>query len=875
MELKEVFWHAMPEKDLIKKLSTSLSEGLSLEEAKRRLDHYGPNEIGRRSISPWYRIFFRQFVSPFVYLLLFGAGIALFLRETTDAAIIFAAVAITVAFGFFQEIKAERTLEALQKFAVKRVRVLREGRNEEIDANLLVPGEVMIIGEGERIAADGRLLEARDLMVDEAPLTGESLPQEKRVGTIEKGVSLGDQTNMVFRSTLAVRGRGKILVTATGKNTQLGKIAHAIRSIEEGITPLQKKISGVARLISFFVLGALLLLVIVGLQRDFELEELLTTAIAVAVAVIPESLVVAVTVILAIGMRRLLRVKALVRQLVSAETLGGTTVICVDKTGTITEGEMRVAQVVTGKDAQKDHALALLISMIANEAYFDMSKNETLAQAKIKGDPTERALLRAGIEAGLEKEYLLHEKGIEDEIPFASEKQFMATLVREEGSHNRLYIKGSPEVLLSNAGKLLKWQGTKKDFRKKVEALSSEGLRVLAVGYKDVPKENSIAKVDDNPIEGLTLVGLIALSDPPRPLAKETIAEAIEAGVRVIMITGDHALTAKRIAKEVGIPVPEKGHHIVMGEELREMTDEELLKRVEHISIYARIAPTDKLRIVKALQIKGEVVAMTGDGINDAPALKQADIGIAMGTGQDVAKEAADMVILDNNVASIVRAVREGRVILDNIRKVMLYLLKDSFSEMILIGTAILLGWPLPILAVQILWINIIQDALPAFALAYEPAEKDVMRLKPEGKKRALLTREMKVIIFAIGIASDILLLGILYWLLTFSSYTIEEVRTVIFAALAFNSLLVLFSLKSLRRSLPLTDLFNNLPLVGAIGVGILMLVLAIYVPFLQDILKVAPLNLFHWILVVVVAFIQLILIEIVKIFSRRTERAY
>lgn len=831
-------------------------------EVQKRLLSYGENVIVQKTRAPWYHVLLRQFISPFVYLLLFGAGIALFLREITDAAIIFAAVAITVAFGFFQETKAERTLEALQRISVKRVRVLREGRDEEIDVKLLVPGDIMFIGEGERIAADGRLLEARNLMVDEAALTGESLPQEKHVGIIEKGVQLGDQTNMVFRSTLAVRGRGKVIVTATGENTQVGRIAHAIRSIEEGITPLQRKISGVARLISFFVLGVLLILVFVGLLRGFVLDELLTTAIAVAVAAIPESLVVAVTVILAIGMRRLLRVKALVRQLVSAETLGSTTVICVDKTGTITEGEMRVSQVVSGNDTQKDHAFALLVSMVTNEAYF--------AQAVIKGDPTERALLRAGIETGLKDEYLLREEAIIDEVPFASENQFMATLVKEEGTHNRLYIKGSPEVLLSHAGKFLRWQGTRRDLQKKVDALSQEGLRVLAVGYKDVPKGHSIAQLGENPLENLTFVGLIALADPPRPLARETIEEAMNAGVRIVMITGDHALTAKRIAKEVGIPVPEKDHHIVTGEELRQMTDEDLARRVEHIRIYARIAPHDKLRIVRAFQAQGEVVAMTGDGINDAPALKQADIGVAMGTGQDVAKEASDMVILDNNVASIVRAVREGRVILDNIRKVILYLLKDSFSEMILIGSAILFGWPLPILAVQILWINIIEDALPAFALAYEPAEEDVMRLKPEGKKRALLTRDMKVIIFAIGITSDIMLLGILYWLLTFSSYRIEEIRTVIFAALAFNSLLVLFSLKSLRRSLPLTHLFNNLPLIGAIVVGMGMLALAIYVPFLQEILKLAPLNLFHWLLVASVAFIQLLLIEAVKLFSHR-----
>ena len=845
-----------------------------MSEVRKRQDLYGLNVLVERKRVPWMRVFLRQFRSPFAYLLLVAAGIAGFLGEVADTYIIFGAVAITVGFGFFQETKAERTMEALEKLVHKRVRVRRGGSDMEIDSSFLVPGDIIFIGEGDKISADARLIEAKELKIEEAALTGESVPVTKEISSLNRGAQVAERSNMVFRGTITARGRGQAVVVATGEHTELGKIAITVRDIKEEPTPLQKRISKVARLIMIIVSGTLVILVGIGMLRGIPISELLTTSIAVAVAAIPESLVVAVTVILAIGMTRLLRSHVLVRRLVSAETLGNTTVICVDKTGTLTEGNMMVTQVVTDKDDAESREFALRIGMVTNEAYFDTSSDPNIANAAIKGDSTERALLRAGIEAGLGEEYMDLEERIIDETPFESENQYMATLVEEKGDHNRLYIKGSPEKILSIA-KLTSAQRVKHE--KQVEELSSKGFRLLAVAYRDIPdtvkidgkktKLKTIAQLGDEPLKDSIWAGILVLSDPLRPKTRETITLSRKAGVRVVMITGDHKLTAKTIAEELGIPT--KKENILEGKDLQKMSDDELAKAAKHVYVYARITPHDKLRIVEALQAGGEIVSMTGDGVNDAPALKQADIGVAMGSGQDVAKEAADIVILDNNFRSIVRAIREGRVILDNIRKVTLYLLSDSFSEVLLIGIALIVGWPLPLLAGQILWVNIIEDALPAFALSYEPPEKDIMKLKPEGRNMVLLTKEMKTIIFAVGLISAVLLLGVFMWFFL-HGYEMIYVRSVVFVGLAINSLFMIFSLKSLRRPIFKINPFNNMYLVGSILFGLAMLLVAIYVPFFQNLLQVTELQPIHWLLVAGIGMSQIVLIEIIKWFFNR-----
>lgn len=882
-------WHSFGLAKLYEELSSS-PDGLSEKEARERLSRIGPNALPKKVGVRWPLILFRQFRSPLVYLLVIAGAITLFVGEARDAYIIFGSVALTVVFGYVQEAKAERTLRELSSLVKRSVRVLRGGVSHEIDSEFLVPGDIIFIGEGDRIAADARLIEVNNFQTEEAALTGEFAPIKKILGELKEGVQISDRTSMVFMGTLASYGRARAVVVETGIRTQLGEIARTLESIKEGPSVLQKRIGRLAQIISISLAFIVIPLFIFGFLKDMDTVELFTTLVAVAVAAIPESLLITVTAILAIGMIRLLRGRALVRRLVSAETLGNTTVICVDKTGTFTRGEMQVTQMYTEEDNAKSREFALLAAMYANEAYIENPFDEA-QDWHIKGDPTERAIIRAGIEAGLAKKYLENEKKILDELPFESENRYMATLVREQDTTS-VFFKGAPETILEHAHLVWRWDEStsrehivamdkeqKEKFQNTYTELSKGGLRLLAVAYRtefESEEKNGREGVYsfsdiEKPLHNLIFVGFLAFSDPLRPRARESVVRAQESGVKVVMITGDHKFTALNIAKKLGLSVAET--HILEGIDLQKMGDDELQKIVDKIFVYARILPKDKLRIVKALQARGEVVAMTGDGVNDAPALKQADIGVAMGTGQDVAKEASDIIILDNNFHSIIRAIFEGRVIIDNIRKVITYLLIDSFSEVILIGFAIIMGWPLPLLAVQILWINLIEDTLPAFALSYSPPEKDVMKLKPEGKKRPLLTREMLVIIFAVGILTDVFLIGIFAAFLGYG-YDIVYVRTVVFAALAIDSLVIVFALKSLRNSIFRMDIFNNIYLLGSVFIGILFLLGAIYTPFFQELLHLTSLQPIHWLVIGALGVAELFLVESVKWFFIRKKEA-
>lgn len=901
-EKQEPLWHAMSAEEVYRALQTSAG-GLAGREAKKRLAHWGPNRLPRRVRASWLPIFLRQAASPLVAILLIAAGVVVAVElwgnghaDFTDAYIILGAVALTVCFGFFQEFKAERTFESLQKIVRKRARVLRGGEQQEMDAELLVPGDVIYLGEGELIPADARLVQVHDLEIDEAPLTGESLPIAKYTEVLERGVILPERTNMAYMGTTIARGRGIALVCATGADTELGRIAKSVAEIKQEATPLQRHIGHLARMLSFAFAGVVVSIFFIGIARGFPLIELFIVSVAVAVAAIPESLVVALTVILAIGMMRLLRARALVRRLASAETLGSTTVICTDKTGTLTEGRMQVVEVMSASENPAARELALFIGMLTNEAYIENPTGH-LRELRLKGDPTEQALLRAGIDAGLLDVYMQAEHCILDELPFESRNQYMATLFsqqlhallpaglvlppQEQG--DMLMLKGASEKILSNCTRVLLYDKEKNEHaivsllpeRKKelehtFEELSTKGLRVLGTAFRPLA---SAVRLDGNAnplihivqlgnaLEDGVFTGFIALADPLRAQAKAMVHEAQQAGVRVIMITGDHKLTAHTIGAELGLDHTQGA--IMEGKEIAQLSDEELVEAAAHARVYARILPEDKLRIVRALQARGEVVAMTGDGINDAPALRQANIGIAMGSGQDVAKETADIVLLDNNFATIVRAVREGRIIKDNIRKVITYLLGGGFTEMILVGASVVFGLPLPVLAPQILWVNLIDDSFPAFTLAAEPAEKDVMRRKPEGS-RGLLTPEMFVIIFAIGILTDLLVFGAFVWFYT-NGYDLAYVRTISFANLGISTIFLVLALRSLRQSIFSMHVFSNPAIWGSIAVAAMALFGAVHIPFLQMILHTVPLQWEHWMLVLAIGLSNLVLIELAK----------
>ena len=881
-------FHSLTIESCLKELKTSAS-GLGSEEAARRLKKYGPNKLEEEKPLGRLTIFISQFKSPLIYVLLGAAVISFLLSEYVDAGVIAGAIILNTIIGFFQENKANRALSRLREMIEHKALVLRDGREIIVDSSQLTIGDIIILQAGNRAPADGRIIEANNLQINEANLTGESVPSSKTVDKLAKGAALTDQKNMVFGSTIVVRGNGKAVVTAIGAKSEIGKIASLVKTTEEEKTPLQLRLLRLSKFLGLAVVLVCLLVVGIGVWQGRDFFEMFIVAVAIAVAAIPEGLAVAVTVILVLGMQRILKQKALTRKLVAAETLGSTTVICTDKTGTLTEGKMQVSDIVIGErefelktmggrqDSQeaKIVSLALQIGMMCNDAVIEIPKDK-LAEEKIIGAPTEVALLSAARQSGLNRGKLLKIEPKIDELPFDSERKFMVTLHKGKDGNYILYEKGAPEKLLDKSGEFYhqgKTHNLTKEEREKLikvyEKLTSAGLRVLGVAtrqLKDLKWENKKEEKDWGVIDqNLTFVGFIALKDPLRPEARETIKICRQAGIRPIIITGDHALTARAIAEEIGIKV--RAEDIITGETLEKMDDKKLEELVKRIDIYARVSPHHKLRIVKALQARGEVVAMTGDGINDSPALKAADIGVALGTGTDIAKETSDIVLLDNNFKTIVSAVLEGRIIFSNIRKVITYLISDSFCEVILIIGSIILGAPLAILPAQILWINIVNDGLPDFSLAFEKGDDGIMAAKPIKKKEPIINKEMKTIIFVAGLVRDLFVLAIFYYLLR-HSFDLGYIRTIVFAAVGVDSLMYIFSLRSFKKPIWRLNPFSNLYLIGAVAFSLALLMGAIYWPPLQSILATVPLSINSWLLVVSTGFLSIIMIEIIKYYS-------
>jgi Ca2+-transporting ATPase len=696
---------------------------------------------------------------------------------------------------------------------------------------------------------------------------------------VEQDAPLGDRINMVFTGTMVTRGSGEAIVTETGANTEIGKIAALLSQTKEQATPLQKKLDRFGRSIALAVLLICALIVVIGLVRGEPFVEIFTTAVAVAVSAIPEGLVVAVTIILAIGMQRTLKRNGLVRNLQAAETLGSTSVICTDKTGTLTEGNMQVVSLVTKdyhfddvnqverheEQGLKELLFALNIGMLCNDAHVVESSN--LEETSIVGNLTERALLQAAMNVGLQQKKLLKAQPRVATIPFDSKIKYMATLHEHPEGGKRIYLKGAPEKMLQMSVHIRTGAESKpftsdirKEFDEQFTEISQSGLRLLGLGYKDVPADQT--ELTEKDIEEITFVGFVGIKDPLRPNIQETFDLTSRAGVHTVMITGDHKLTATAIAKELGFVITKDS--IVTGDELHNMSQEELNRRVQDITVYARVSPEDKLNIIQAWQANGFVVAMTGDGVNDSPALKAADIGVALGSGTDVAKEAADMVLLDDNYQSIVAAVEEGRGIFDNIRKVVMYLVSDAFSEVVLIVTSLLLGLPLPVTAAQILWINLVGDSFPSIALTLEPKEKETMSEPPRAQDEPVMNKEMKLLVVIITIITGIgsLLLFIYFWNKTGD---LAYARTIVFANLAVDSLLYLFAIRSLRQPILKSRLFSNWWLIGSVFASFGIQLVGIYVPFFQGLLKTVNIGWYEWMWVFIEAAIVITLIEIIK----------
>ena len=884
-------WHTLTPAKALALLKAEIS-GLSLEEADKRLKKYGPNQLPEEKKISGALILLNQFKSPLVFVLLAAAFISLLLNDLVDTVVILIGVFFNTVLGFYQEYKANRAVSYLKKLINFKVRVLRAGAEQEIDAKKIVPGDIVYLYAGDRISFDGRILEIDNFLVTEATLTGESMPIEKKLAVLSKGAILADRTNMVFSGTTVARGKAKILVCETGIGTELGQITKLVQAVKEEKTPLQLQLSAFSGNLTLIVLGICAGIFVLGALEGRPLfgfgsaarEGMLNTAVAVAVAAIPEGLLISFTAILAIAMQAILRQKALVRRLIAAETLGSVSVICTDKTGTLTEGRMRLAKIVTyGEEinlphpikyaeAEKliDHDLILKVAMLCNDAAIENPK-DSLSAWRLIGDPTETALLLGSLEASIPLAEIKKQQPRLAEIPFDSEFKFMATLNRLHKATDVIYVKGAPEKIIAmcsqvriNGAKVKISAEHEKQLRHQYEKLSGQGLRLLAFAYKQQPLAKNPTLVRED-LTDMTFVGLVALKDPLRPEAKETILLARQAGIRPIIVTGDHKLTAKAIVLELGIKI--KDSAIIEGGELDQISDDELLKKVKQIDIYARVEPRHKLRIVEAWRKNGEVVAMTGDGVNDSPALKAADIGIALGSGTDVAKETSDVILLDNNFKTIIAAVERGRIAYENIKKIILYLMADNFSEVILIAGALLLRLPLPVLPAQIIWVNLIDDGFPSMALTFEPGEAGVMEKKPRKKTENIMDREMKVLIFIIAIITDLVLLSLFYFLFKIQGLDLSYVRTLIFTALGLDSLFYVFSCRSLRHSILASNPFKNRYIFVSVFLGLILQLLAIYEPHLQRIFETVPLNAISWVVLLSFSLFKIFLIELTKYF--------
>jgi len=878
-------WHSMSAETVFRHLKSS-KDGLSEEEVNSRLRIFGLNKLPEEKSISKIGIFIQQFKSPLIYILFIAGVITLLLRDWTDSVVIFAAVFLNSFIGYFQENKTSQILLKLKKAIHDKAIVIRGGQEKEIFQQQLVAGDIIVLRAGDKIPADARLIETSSLKINESSLTGEWLAVDKTEKVLAEGISLADRKNMVYMGTIAESGRGKAVVVGTGVNTEIGKIAVSIKKIEEEKTPYQKKIVHFSKIIAFIVGAVSLIIFLTGFLSGRNLLEMFITGVAVAVAAIPEGLPIAITVILAIGMERILRKRGLVRRLVAAEVLGSTSVICTDKTGTLTEAKMQVTNVFA--DNRKfPYELALKIGMLCSEAFVE-NVQDPMHKWIIRGRATEKAVLLAALQSGLRKEKIEKEEPRIDMFPFEPTYRYSASLHKLSKTQDIIYILGAPEIVLNKSQYFETEQGRKEltntekeTLTKKYENLNSQGLRLIATAYREISdtslsgdlkrqseldgvSETEKKNIYEKYLEEMVFVAFLAIKDPLRKEVKEAIKTCREAGMRPIIITGDHPLTAKAIAEELKIPAESK--NIIEGIEFGKLSDKDFKKRLKEINIYARMEPHQKLRIIDAWQREGEIVAMTGDGINDAPALKKADIGLALGSGTDVAKEASDLILLTDNFSIIVAAVKEGRGIIDNIRKTITLQVSQCFSEIILIGASIIGGLPLPILPAQILWENLIEGSPQGIALAFEAKEKDVMERKPENPHSTLLNAEMKTIIFGFGIVTDLILLGLFLWLLK-KSIPIAEIRTIIFAVLAMDSIFYAFSCKNLKKNIWHYNPFSNLYLLGAMSFSIIMLLLAIYIPLFQNILKTVPLNFFDWSLIIGLGIINLILIEMVKLF--------
>lgn len=863
-------WHQQEVNEVLGALNSSL-QGLSSTAIPERLVKYGPNELKEKQKRTLFMMFLDQFKDFMIIVLIVAAIISGIIGEPADTIAIIVIVVLNAVVGFIQEYRAEKAMAALKKMAAPTATVIREGMPSTVPTAQIVPGDIVILEAGKIIPADMRVIESAQLKVEEAALTGESVAIEKHAKHLhDEHLPIGDRKNMVYKGTLVSYGRGMGVVVATGMDTELGKIATMLQEEEEVKTPLQKRLISFGQKIAVAVLIICAIVFSAGILRGEPTLLMFLTAISLAVAAIPEALPAVITISLALGAKKMVKQNALIRKLPAVETLGSVTYICSDKTGTLTLNKMTVEEiyaderVATAKETNPDANKELFIALaLSNDAQPD-------ASGKIMGDPTEIALYNIAEEKGFIKSKLEKEFPRMAEIPFDSDRKCMTTIHKWHDGKFISFTKGAMDVLVDKSINILTSNGLKavepEKLHKVNERMSADGLRVIGVAMRkwDTLPENI---TPENVETGLTILGLTGMMDPPREEAKEAVAVCKAAGIKPVMITGDHPLTAKTIAKRLGI-LDDDEKAIITGRELDELSLEEFEERVEHIRVYARVAPEQKLKIVKALQDKGQFVAMTGDGVNDAPALKRADIGIAMGiTGTDVSKEASHMILLDDNFATIVKAIQEGRKIYENIRKFIQYLVTSNSGEIWTLFLAPLAGLPIPLLPIHLLWINLVTDGLPALALSTEPAEGDLMKRPPRNPKEGIFSHGLGFHVIWVGLVMAASVLFVQAWSIKTGH---AHWQTMVFTVLCLTQLGNVLAIRSEKESLFKIGLFSNKYLLGAVGVTFALQMATIYVPFLNPVFKTEPLTLNELLFTLVLSSTVFIAVEIEKLVKRR-----
>lgn len=891
-------FHEMNETEIASVLRTDFTEGLDEKEVKSRREQHGYNALAEGEKQSALLLFFAQFKDFMVLVLLAATLISGLLGEMVDAIAIIAIVLVNGILGFFQERKAEKSLDALKELSAPQVHVLRDGGWVKVPSKEIVPGDILKFTSGDRIGADIRLIESRSLEIEESALTGESLPVQKNTSPLRiPNPGLGDMDNMAFMGTMVTRGSGVGVVVATGMKTAMGQIADLLQTAEAQETPLQRRLEQLGKILITAALFLTLLVVGIGVLQGHDLYTMFLAGVSLAVAAIPEGLPAIVTVALSLGVQRMIRKNAIVRKLPAVETLGCASVICSDKTGTMTQNKMTVTHLWSGGktwtvdgvgysptgsfsykgsdiDPQSEKSLQQLLTfgMLCNHAEIIEKENEYA----IDGDPTEGALLVAAMKAGYRRPNLLSQFEVINEFPFDSQRKMMSMIVKDKNGRKFAVVKGAPDVLIGLSESILweqRQQFLTKELSAKVQAaideLAGNALRTIAIAFKPIA-ESTVVLHENEAEKGLTFIGLQGMIDPPRPEVKTAVKECNDAGIKTVMITGDHVITAKAIAEQLGILT--KGSKVIDGKRLSEMSVSELEDVVDEVSVFARVSPEHKLKIVKALQNRGHIVAMTGDGVNDAPAIKAADIGVAMGiTGTDVAKEASSLVLLDDNFATIKAAIKEGRNIYENIRKFIRYLLASNVGEILVMLFAMILGLPLPLVPIQILWVNLVTDGLPAMALGLDQPEENVMKRPPRHPKEG---------VFARGLGWKVISRGFLIGLTTLLAFIIvynrnpEELayaQTIAFTTLVMAQLIHVFDCRS-EKSVFARNPFGNKYLVWAVISSLVMVLAVIYSPALQPIFHTVAIMPADWLLILGLSAVPTFLLA-GTFFARKTKR--